>query len=408
MNTLLHAAFWILVAVMVILLGIAIVMLGLLLPVLIVFLIPTAPIWLLVLGKVMTSLRRWRSNVAMCYLEQAVRLNLPLPAMLEAAARSEHGSLRIALAQLRSEIEAGTPMSLALHSTVPGLPHRAFAQLRASELIGKVAPTLRRLIRSETTRSRTGPPDPVLDWIYPITTVLVMLVLVSFVTIMVIPKFEDIFADFDVALPWMTVATFNWSSQGGPLMAFLALLGILVLLTWALVQIFVGTIQRPYPGQSVIDHLIWSIPMARRAVCDRALADACAVAADGTEAGLALNRVLLEASYVATNLVVSARIERWARAVEEGVPVAEAAQRARMPGTLVSMLSTAAETASLSDVLRYLARYYGARFSRAQVLVRNAMLPLMVILLAVIVAWIVVSLFLPLVVLIEATTLTVM
>src|SRR5687767_1724446 len=51
--------------------------------------------------RIAQTLRRRRANAAIAYLEQAVRLNLPLARMLYAAQRGERGMLGMRLGALR-------------------------------------------------------------------------------------------------------------------------------------------------------------------------------------------------------------------------------------------------------------------------------------------------------------------
>src|SRR4051812_30851173 len=63
---------------------------------------PVLGIILLPLGaRVMETVRRRRGAIVLTYIEQAVRLNLPLPRMLYAAERSEKGKLSMRLRQVR-------------------------------------------------------------------------------------------------------------------------------------------------------------------------------------------------------------------------------------------------------------------------------------------------------------------
>ena len=54
--------------------------------------------------RVLTTGRQRRSAFLISYLEQAVRLNLPLPRMLWAAQRSESGKMGYRLAQFRQRL----------------------------------------------------------------------------------------------------------------------------------------------------------------------------------------------------------------------------------------------------------------------------------------------------------------
>ena len=66
------------------------------------------------------------------------------------------------------------------------------------------------------------------------------------------------------------------------------------------------------------------------------------------------------------------------------------------------MISTGAAAGNLGEVMRFLARYYGGRFSRVATLVRGMVMPFVVIVLATMIGAFVVAMFLPLVDLIQS------
>src|SRR4051812_12338639 len=69
--------------------------------------------------RMITMVRRRRGAAVIAYLEQAVRLNLPLPRMLAAARRSEGGVLGERLGSLQKLLEGGTTLGTALRIAVP-------------------------------------------------------------------------------------------------------------------------------------------------------------------------------------------------------------------------------------------------------------------------------------------------
>src|SRR5688500_5648404 len=85
---------------------------------------------------------RRRGRTALSYIEQAVRLTLPLPYMIEAARRSERGALRRRLTELRELLEAGYPVGEALAEGVPEVPRRAVTITAAGERLGRLPQAL--------------------------------------------------------------------------------------------------------------------------------------------------------------------------------------------------------------------------------------------------------------------------
>ena len=82
------------------------------------------------------ALRERHGRIALQYVEQAVRQNLPLPAMLHAAASGESGGLRRQLLRLAGYIESGATLGEAMERSLPGIPRRNVALIDAAEQLG--------------------------------------------------------------------------------------------------------------------------------------------------------------------------------------------------------------------------------------------------------------------------------
>jgi hypothetical protein len=66
------------------------------------------------LAGMSTRVRKQRAAMILSYLEQAVRLNLPLPGMLAAARRSERGLMAQRLLKVQELLEKGASLETAL------------------------------------------------------------------------------------------------------------------------------------------------------------------------------------------------------------------------------------------------------------------------------------------------------
>ena len=108
---------------------------------------------------------------------------------------------------LRVLLEQGLPLSAALAGTQGLLPEATRTSIRIGEETG----TLREVLLDEAARlaSATQPPqtvgfDPANSVLWLVILGNVMIGLVSFLMVFIIPKFKQIFADFDVELPPLT------------------------------------------------------------------------------------------------------------------------------------------------------------------------------------------------------------
>lgn len=135
-------------------------------------------------------------------LDRALGILLDLP---------ESAGARKVIERIRETVRGGAPLSTALEQQ-HGLFSRLYVNLvRAGEASGGLHDALRRLAdyleRSRELRSR------VLNaLIYPGILMLMVLGSVAFLLLVVVPKFEPLFAGLDVELAWYTLAVL-WLSQ---------------------------------------------------------------------------------------------------------------------------------------------------------------------------------------------------
>src|SRR5690606_2223780 len=144
---------------------------------------------------VMKRVRRRRGSMVISYLEQAVRLNLPLGPWLEAGMASERGALQQRLADLRLMLAQGLPVWRSADLSVLELSERQVAVIGAGERSGRLGAALRRLVREERRDSATEGPETAFRVVYPTIMAIMLLLVVSMLMIFVMPKFESIFMD---------------------------------------------------------------------------------------------------------------------------------------------------------------------------------------------------------------------
>lgn len=356
---------------------------------------------LLIVARSARRFRRHRGAMVLNYLKQAVSLNLPIPAMLAAAQQSEPGALGRRLRDVRVALEEGQPVGGALHAHVPELPARTVDLIWAGERIGRLRPALEYVTSEERDLTRSYTYGPMLGWNYGIVLVLFITLMLAGISVFIMPQFEAIFDDFDVVMPWQTVTTFKIIGSLGILLLPLLALVIVAVAGWALYQALHGIEGASRPFTFLTDRVIWMTPVAGTAARDRGLGDACRIITEALKAGDTIESAACEAGELKTNLVLKRRLQRFADALRIGRPMRDAAADARLPKLMVGMLATGQAVSDPVRVFDFLGRYYATRFSRTATLAQAAVLPGVVLIISVIVGWIVVSMMLPLVVLIE-------
>jgi type II secretory pathway component PulF len=335
------------------------------------------------------AVRRRRAMVVLAYLEQAVRANLPLPRMLIAAQAGESGAIAARLRSLRRKLESGASITEALDHSLRELPRRSLGLIAAAERIGQLPQVLDRLIREDGRRDTNDMVESAFISVYPLMMCAGIFIITSMIMIYVIPKFEQIFKDFRVDLPWITVLMMQFSRSAGIFLAPVIMLAMVIF-------VFSAIRNRFWPSREVSGN--WIGRFSRH----RDLADACGVVADSLGAGLGLDAAIRSAAELPVNTLLRWKLYRWAGGIEQGLSNADAARRARMPQLLIG-LSATADLSTADEVFHFLQRYYAARFSRFAALMRGAIVPLTVFFFAIIVAAIALALYLPMIQLINTT-----
>ena len=326
----------------------------------------------LTVALVLRSIRRRRGLAVLGYLDQAMRMNQPLPESLSAAADGEVRWLRRRLYSVRDALVGGVPVGTALEVCVPEIPQVTARTIGAAEKLGVVAPILRSIVQREQVRRESIGDQWILMRFYPVavlgTGIMIVWMLCTFVT----PKFDRIFRDFRVSSgPWLKGLVYFGDYV---LPAALVVLGCVI---WLYVALRLWEIFLPHRRRSAwqgpVDWLAWYVPPARGYTQAACLASAMQMLASGVAAGFRLPDAVLQALQVRQNEVFSGRLEEWHRAMLAGESMADAARRARLPKLVVGMLNCPG--ASLADTLRFLSLHYSDRFSRCASVLRGAVVP---------------------------------
>jgi type II secretory pathway component PulF len=329
------------------------------------------------------AIRRRRAAVILTYLEQATRLNLPLPRFLMSAAGSESGATRRRLITLRDRLESGRGIGEALRQSVPEVTPRIVGLLTAAERAGRLPQALDRLVR-ENRRTPREPSEQAFFITYPIAMSATLITIISMFMVFVMPKYQMILKDFHAPMPRVT----SWLLWFGYIVTD-NVMWLVILLALALIVWFVADLV--WPAAEL--RWTWLTGWFTR---DRDMADVCRVVADSLDAGLPLDAALRHAGELSISTPLRWQIYRWAGGIERGLPVADAARRARMPKIVSGLVSTA-QIAAAREAFVFLARYYASLFRRMQALGRAAAVPAMVFFFAAIVALVALGLFMPIV-----------
>jgi type II secretory pathway component PulF len=341
--------------------------------------VPLIGIFAVLLGlHAIRGMRSRRAAIVLTYVEQAVRLNLPLPQMLAAAASSERYPLSERLADLARRIESGENLASALHRAAPEISGRAMGLIQSGQAVGQLPRSLDRVLR-EYRKLRLG--DPAQEVFYVAYPIGMTLVLASAYGVLM-PMIQRVVREFHIPLPPSTIDVWEFWHAVEPVFAPIALSAVSLFFMAAAWERF-------WPRRSGS----WLIP--RWFARNRDLADVCQVLADALDAGMPLDSALADASDLSVGLSLRRKLRNWAAKLAQGAPAPQAAEAVGMPKLISGMMATGQAAAGNAEVFRFLGRYYSGRFSRTKILLRGALVPAMVLFFGVLVAITMLSLWLP-------------
>lgn len=360
---------------------------------------------MLILARLVRRARQRRALTVVGYLEQAARLNLPLPQMLVAAQRSERGSTSRRLGDIRRAVESGMPVGEALENYAPEVPWHDQQEIAVGERLGRLSSALTRVHRRTLHRLRgeACEQDMAMGWSYGLVIGAFLLFILGGVTVLILPKYLEIFDDFDATLPWATEITFavgsrlSWWLLGTAVVTILFMAGYSL---WTISHTSRGDGSR-LPG---VQMLLRLVPGLGRMMSDRSWSMAYGTSADAVDAGYALPEALRLASDTAVTHRVRRQLLDAAGAIDDGGSLASAASVAELPSLSRGLWGAMDQGGDATQTLAFLSRYHASRFSRAWSILRAALVPAIVIVLSIVVGWVVYSLFVPLVELIYRVT----
>ncbi len=330
-------------------------------------------------------------------LATLVNAGLPLVRGLKVLGRQEKNPmLRKALADMGDAIEGGSNFAEALVQHPKIFDKLYVNMVKAGEVGGVLDKVLLSLaefmekvqkIKNKVKGAMT----------YPIVVLGLAVVILSFLMIVIIPKFEKIFADImqGKKLPGITQLVVLFSKNFvviGPM-----LLGIVIAL--AIVMKFV---KRTPKGGYALDWAKMHMPLFGQLFMKSSISRFTRTLGELMDSGVPVLQALTIVGETSGNAVVEGAVHVVHDAVKEGENIAPTlASTGIFPPMVISMVEVGEETGELPNMLRRIADNFEDEVDNAVAGLTSIIEPLLIVFLALIVGVIVIALFLPLVGIIE-------
>ncbi|MEM8872865.1 MAG: type II secretion system F family protein [Planctomycetota bacterium] len=352
------------------------------------------------LASNLSRLRQRRIDAILGHIAMAVRLNLPIPQMLRAAAQGETSTRRRQLTTAAEAITAGVPIGHAVHRTTPHLDGETAARLDAAERNGTLAAALARIHHTTNDQPASVDPNARMLAVYATVVVVFTLIITAALMIFVIPRYEELFADFGTELPAITKSMLAASRFVVDSYGWVLFLPLLLILPWITGQTL-REIRSSEPRRALFlpmfKWVAWRLPLVGRAWKARQWSAVLDATADGIELGRPAAEALQIAAAPGIAGPLRVRVNQMAGALRRGQPWSAAASQAGIGGRMAQFLGSAEQTQSLAATCRFLARTFAATHHRLAHLAAALLTPAVTLLLATLIGWIALAMFLPLI-----------
>lgn len=304
--------------------------------------------------------------------------------------------LKHVIRQLTADVEDGMALSRAMSKFPREFSNLFVGMVRAGEVGGVLDDTLQRMatflekdleLRRKVKSAMT----------YPVIVILFALAIVIFLTVYIVPKFMQIFTDLGVKeeeFPMLTLMMkrfsefliTKWYFLIGGIVAFFVVFNIFI---------------RTRFGKKLYDWVKLKVPVLGPINHKVILARFSRTFGTLMGSGVPILQAMDTVAGAIDNAILSHAVMDARMAIREGERIADPLERSRLfPPMVVHMIAVGEETGSLDQMLQKVADFYESEVDAALHALASTIEPVMIAVLGVIVLFILLSVFLPLITLI--------
>jgi len=343
--------------------------------------------------------------------------------------QAKPGALKNSLIDVCDEIEGGATLSEAMAKCPKAFDRLYVNMIKAGEAGGALEVILRRLAEFQE-RSQSLKRKVKGALVYPVTVVCFAVGILAFIMIKIVPAFERIFADFETELPKMTTILIETSRAA---VKWWWLLPVVPISIW----LFIKLVRKFGPGRMGWDMFMLKLPIFGQLVEKNIIARTMRTLGTLVASGGPILEALHITRETSGNAVFERLFQRVYESIREGESIAKplnefarvrfhpvaaffwfmfvagpvgllmyiTRMNARiLDDMVVNMVDVGEETGELDTMLYKVADTYDEEVSVLTEALMSLMEPLLIIVLGVLVGFIVIALFMPLISLIQKLT----
>jgi type IV pilus assembly protein PilC len=307
--------------------------------------------------------------------------------------QTSSASLKVIIRDLEQEIEGGATLSRAMGKHPRAFSNLAVGLVRAGEVGGVLDETLDRLatflekdleLRRRVKSSMT----------YPTLVMIFAFAIVMFLATFIIPKFINLFKELgmkeeDFPLPTLMLVRFSDFVIHKWWLTLLILVGLFIAFS---------RFKATKTGRRLWDRIKLKAPVFGRLNHELALARFARTLSTLLASGVPILQALETVAGTVDNDIMSDAILQSRASIREGDTIANPLAASRMfPPMVVQMITIGEETGQLDSMLAKIADFYEAEVEARLESLTAALEPVLIVFLGVVVGFIVISMFLPLI-----------
>jgi type IV pilus assembly protein PilC len=304
------------------------------------------------------------------------------------------GVLKNALMDVVDDVEGGSTLSEAFGKHPKCFDRLYVNMVKAGEAGGALEVILQRLADFKE-KAQTLKRKIIGAMVYPIVVIMVAVGILTFIMVSIIPKFKKIFDDFQMSLPWATemlIKTSMWFSDYWWVLPLFPL-GFVLL---------IKLIRLSRSGAYAVDRCKLWIPLLGNILEKSIVARTMRTLGTLVASGVPILEALSIVRETSNNVVFERMFSRVIESIREGDTIADPLKQSRLVDDMVvNMIEVGEETGDLDTMLFKVADFYDEEVDTAVKAMISALEPAMIVILGFIIGFIVISLFLPLIKLLE-------
>ncbi len=322
-------------------------------------------------------------------LSVMIRAGISLRQALDGIAEQvENPKFQQILYQIKQDVESGKPFSEALAKHPKLFGPLYINMVRASEMSGSFSQMLDRIAaylaqEIETRQMVIG------AMIYPSVIASLAVGATIFLLTFVLPRFADVFAGKEAALPWPTIFLMGLS-------AFMVQWWWAVLIGFLILAAFVFMLTKTEPGGWWFDRIKLRIPIFSRMFRALYISRSLQTMGELVNAGVPMLDTLAITGEISGNRMFKQLWRSVYSSVKQGKKIVQPLQKTTLlPKPVIQMVGAGEESGKLGEVLDQVSTYYAKQLREAIKVVTSMIEPIMIVCMGSVVGFIAMAIILP-------------